>query len=331
MQGAAITSNLFPTLGVQPILGRHFREDDDRPGAEPVVMLSHEVWQRRYHGDPAVVGRSIRINGKPHTVIGVMPPRFSFPETQKVWIPLGPDAATDKRDSRYLFTVGRLKPGVDLARARAELASIASALSAQYPSTNDGWSAMVRPIADKILPNERAPRAGDNDGRGHARAAGGVRQCCEPDASAIVGPSARILRPRRARRRTRATGQAVAHRVCRARPRRGAARTGDCLCWSVAARSGRASRPGAVLPALGNQRPRHRLHHHRVGADRPGLRPGAGAAGRTPRPAGDAARRRSRIGTEQAQRAVAQCARHDRSGSGADPCSWAPRSSSAAS
>ena len=153
MQGAAITSNLFPTLGVQPILGRHFREDDDRPGAEPVVMLSHEVWQRRYHGDPAVVGRSIRVNGKPHTVIGVMPPRFSFPETQKVWIPLGPDAATDTRDSRYLFTFGRLKPGVDLARARAELVSIASALSAQYPSTNDGWSAMVRPIADKFIPN----------------------------------------------------------------------------------------------------------------------------------------------------------------------------------
>ena len=63
MQGAAITWNLFPILGVQPILGRHFREDDDRPGAEPVVMLSHEVWQRRYHGDPAVVGRSITVNG----------------------------------------------------------------------------------------------------------------------------------------------------------------------------------------------------------------------------------------------------------------------------
>ena len=153
VQGAAITSNLFPTLGVQPILGRHFREDDDRPGAEPVVMLSHEVWQRRYHGDPAVVGRIIKVNGRPHTVIGVMPPRFSFPETQKVWIPLGPDAATDNRDSRYLFAFGRLKPGVDLARARAELVSIASALSAQYPSTNDGWSAMVRPITDKFIPN----------------------------------------------------------------------------------------------------------------------------------------------------------------------------------
>ena len=102
VQGAAITSNLFHTLGVQPILGRPFREDDDRPGAEPVVMLSAEIWQRRYHGDPGVVGRSININGKPHTVVGVMPPRFSFPETEKVWIPLGPEAAADKRDALYL-------------------------------------------------------------------------------------------------------------------------------------------------------------------------------------------------------------------------------------
>jgi len=153
VQGAAITSNLFPTLGVQPILGRHFREDDDRPGAEPVVMLSHDVWQRRYRGDPAVVSRSIKVNGKPHTVIGVMPPRFSFPETQKVWIPLGPDAATDKRDARYLFIFGRLKPGVDLTQARAELLAIASALSAQYPSTNDGWSVMVQRITDKFIPS----------------------------------------------------------------------------------------------------------------------------------------------------------------------------------
>jgi putative ABC transport system permease protein len=153
VEGAAITSNLFPTLGVQPILGRQFREDDDRPGAEPVVMLSHDVWQRRYRGDPAVVSRSITVDGQPHTVIGVMPPRFSFPETQKVWIPLGPDAAADTRDARDLFTFGRLKPGVDHARARAELVSIASALSAQYPSTNDGWSAMVRPLTDKFIPN----------------------------------------------------------------------------------------------------------------------------------------------------------------------------------
>jgi putative ABC transport system permease protein len=152
VQGAAVTANLFPTLGVQPILGRPFREDDDRRGAEAVVMLSHELWQRRYQGEPAVVGQSIDVDGKPHTVIGVMPPRFSFPETQKLWIPIGPEAATDTRDARYLFTFGRLKPGIDVSRARAELVSIASALSAQYPSTNDGWSAMAQSMKDRFIP-----------------------------------------------------------------------------------------------------------------------------------------------------------------------------------
>ena len=90
LQGSAITWDLFPVLGVAPILGRHFNAEDDRPGAEPVVMLSHEVWQRRYQGDPSLVGRSVSVNGRPHTVVGIMPPKFSFPEDQKIWVPLGP-------------------------------------------------------------------------------------------------------------------------------------------------------------------------------------------------------------------------------------------------
>ena len=105
-QGAAITWDMFPILGVQPVLGRHFRADDDRPGAEPVVMLSHEVWQRRYQGDPNIIGRSVTVNGRPHTVVGVMPIGFSFPENQKIWIPLGPTAESEPRTSRYLFTFG---------------------------------------------------------------------------------------------------------------------------------------------------------------------------------------------------------------------------------
>src|SRR5688572_8245093 len=79
-QGAAITWDMFPILGVPPLLGRHFRADDDRPGAEPVVMLSYEVWQRRYQGDPNIVGRAVTVNGRPHTVAGVMPIGFNFPE-----------------------------------------------------------------------------------------------------------------------------------------------------------------------------------------------------------------------------------------------------------
>lgn len=154
LQGAAITANLFPTLGVQPIVGRHFNDADDRPGAEPVVMLSHEVWQRRYQGDPQIVDKRITVNGKPHTVVGVMPPQFSFPENQKVWIPLGPVSANDDRAMRFLFTFARLKPGVDLARARAELISISSALASEYPATNQDWSASVRVLSDEFIPDD---------------------------------------------------------------------------------------------------------------------------------------------------------------------------------
>jgi putative ABC transport system permease protein len=153
-QGAAITWNLFPILGVPPVLGRHFRADDDRQGAEPVVMLSHEVWQRRYQGDPAMAGRSITVNGKPHTVVGVMPPGFSFPETQKIWIPLGPGSSADDRTQRSLFTFGRLKNGVTVAQSRAELVSIAGALASQYPATNQDWSAIARPITDEFIPDD---------------------------------------------------------------------------------------------------------------------------------------------------------------------------------
>ena len=154
LEGAAVTWDLFPSLGVPPALGRHFNEGDDRPGAEPVLILSHDVWQRRYQGDAGIIGRSISVNGRPHTVVAVMPPRFSFPEIQKAWIPLGPIAEKEPRRTRSLFTFGRLKPGVDLAQARSELASIAANLSRQYPDTNDGWSAMAAPMADEFVPDD---------------------------------------------------------------------------------------------------------------------------------------------------------------------------------
>jgi putative ABC transport system permease protein len=154
LEGAAVTWDLFPSLGVPPLLGRHFNDQDDRPGAEPVLILSHEVWQRRYQGDGNIVGRSISVNGRPHTVIAVMPPRFSFPENQKAWIPLGPIAENLPRSTRDLFTFGRLKPGVDLAPARTELASIAAVLATQYPATNDGWSATAGPLADEFIPDD---------------------------------------------------------------------------------------------------------------------------------------------------------------------------------
>ncbi|MGH9217761.1 MAG: ABC transporter permease, partial [Vicinamibacterales bacterium] len=128
VEGAAITWDLFPMLGVPPALGRHFNAQDDRPGAEPVIILNYELWQRRYQGDRSIIGRSIAVNGRPHTVVAVMPPQFSFPEIQRAWIPLGPIAFQEPRSNRSLMALARLKPGVSLAQARSELTSVATVI-----------------------------------------------------------------------------------------------------------------------------------------------------------------------------------------------------------
>jgi putative ABC transport system permease protein len=150
--GAAVSWDLFPTLGVPPALGRHFGPEDDRPGAEPLVILSDEIWKRRYQADRTIIGRSVSVNGKPHTVVGVMPVGFAFPENHRAWIPLAPLAEKDARSTRNLFVIGRLRPGVDLTQARTELLSLMTRLGNEYPATNEGWSALVRPLDEEFTP-----------------------------------------------------------------------------------------------------------------------------------------------------------------------------------
>ena len=149
---ATVSANLFPLLGIRPALGRLFREDEDRPGAPAVILLSHDIWQRRYSGDPNVIGRSIPVNGKPTTVVGVMPPRFKFPEDQLLWVPIRPFAHATTRAERGLTTFARLKPGVALDRANAELKSVAAALAAEYPLENQGWTTRAVSMRDELIP-----------------------------------------------------------------------------------------------------------------------------------------------------------------------------------
>src|SRR5688500_15441042 len=107
--GARTSWDMFRLLGIAPILGRDFDESDDLPNAPGVVILSHTLWMNRYQSDPQIVGRRILIDAKPHTVIGVMPPGFAFPQNQRLWTPLEPEIQNDARDARYLFTFGRLR------------------------------------------------------------------------------------------------------------------------------------------------------------------------------------------------------------------------------
>ena len=143
--GPYISANAFHLIGQRPLLGRDFTADDDRPGAEPVVILGNGVWKTRYGSDPSIVGRTIKVNEVPSTVIGVMPEGFKFPVDADLWVPLAlvPNLAGEKRDVRYLQAFGRLAPRVTVAQAGAELEAIAASLAHDYPDTNKDIRATV--------------------------------------------------------------------------------------------------------------------------------------------------------------------------------------------
>ncbi len=149
--GSLVSWNLFPMLGVNPVLGRQFRADEDAPGAPRVVLLGHSLWQRRYLGDPAIIGRSITIDGLPHTVVGVMPRTFQFPQLSQLWTPVIPVQHASRRDQRFLNVVARLAPGASLDEARAELGRAGTRLAASYLE-NEGWSATAIPLREELMP-----------------------------------------------------------------------------------------------------------------------------------------------------------------------------------
>jgi putative ABC transport system permease protein len=152
--GAAISQELFPLLGERPQLGRGFNADDDRPGGEPVVLISDDLWKRRYNADPSIIGRVVQVNSRPHTVIGVMPPRFRFPENQYLWLPLAQNGVSEKRDFRAIDAFARLKPGVTLEQARTEADAVAAGLAAAFPGTNAGRGASLETIYRWAIPDD---------------------------------------------------------------------------------------------------------------------------------------------------------------------------------
>ena len=151
-QGPYVSANAFRLIGQQPLLGRDFRPEDDRPGAAAVVILGNGVWKNRYGSDPAVVGRTIRVNDVPSTVIGVMPEGFKFPINADLWLPLVqmPRLTEQKRDARNLEAFGRLADRVTLPQAQSEFTTIASKLAHDYPATNKDVTARVMTFNDRV-------------------------------------------------------------------------------------------------------------------------------------------------------------------------------------
>ncbi len=150
--GGELTVGAYETLGMQPILGRGFRDGDDRPGADPVILLSHELWRDRYESSPDIVGKSIRANGIFRTVIGVMPEQFAFPIRQALWVPLSIDPLARPRGQGPGYqAVARLKKGVSMAQSKAQVGAIASQLENEFPATNRGIGADVLPYAKTTM------------------------------------------------------------------------------------------------------------------------------------------------------------------------------------
>jgi putative ABC transport system permease protein len=159
--GALVTPGFFETLGVAPLRGRAFSRSDGAAGASPVAMLSHGLWQTGFGSDPAVLGRSIVLDGVAHEVVGVMPASFAFPETAQVWTPLAPAGRyadfMQSRGSMWLRVVGRLNQGVAPGAAQAELDGIAAALARQYPGVNADMGIRVVPMHEEIVGEVRQP------------------------------------------------------------------------------------------------------------------------------------------------------------------------------
>ena len=149
--GLKTTAHYFDAYGVKPVLGRMLLPEEDAPGKNHVVVLSYPCWQRVFGGAREVVGRTIQLNGEPYTVVGIAPVGFGLASKMDAWTPMAfkPDeSANDARGGHYLNVVGRLRPGVTLAQARAELEVIASQLAKQYPDSNKGWGVFMMPIQD---------------------------------------------------------------------------------------------------------------------------------------------------------------------------------------
>jgi putative ABC transport system permease protein len=148
--GVWLSANSFGLIGQQPLFGRNFLPGEDAPGAQPVAIIGYGLWQNRYGGDPAILGRTIRVNELPARIVGVMPQGMKFPNTAEMWMPLVPDAEARRRTTRNLGVFGRLRPGVTREQAQAEIAAFTASIAQRFPETNKGIDVIVQPYNERF-------------------------------------------------------------------------------------------------------------------------------------------------------------------------------------
>jgi len=149
--GAAVFARFFDILGIHPMLGRTFLAAEEQPGRNRTVVLSYGLWAEAYGKDPGVLGKKFLMDGLEHTVVGVMPPGFEFPKDARFWYPSGFPRDQAPRNFNFLRVVGRIKQGIPLATAQAELSTMARRLERQYPDTLQGRGILLVPLAEQIV------------------------------------------------------------------------------------------------------------------------------------------------------------------------------------
>lgn len=158
IMGLRVSASIFDTLGIFPALGRGFLQSDERPGATPVAVISYGLWQRRFGGDRAILGKTIVLDAQPYSIVGILPLN-DFSLVRDVWVNLGPflDQQIMNRETRYFSVVARLVPTVSMAQAQTEMNTIASRLAAQYPQSNKDMGVNVTDILSNFTSGERTP------------------------------------------------------------------------------------------------------------------------------------------------------------------------------
>jgi putative ABC transport system permease protein len=156
IRAAAVTDNFFQVLGVDPVLGRAFQAGEDKPGAEPIVLISHNLWKQRFNQDPKIVGQSLTLNGVSYRVVGVLPTSFQFAPSNEaqLWVPLNPNQAQQtRRFMHWLNIIARLKPGVTREQATADMGNIARRIETAYADSHAGMNIKVVDLHEQIVGN----------------------------------------------------------------------------------------------------------------------------------------------------------------------------------
>lgn len=150
-----VTDRFFAVLGADALVGRTFLPGEDQPQAESVVVIGHALWQRRFGGDASALDEVVRLDGVPHTIVGVMPPGFDYPNETEVWRGLSWDPSQHSREALFFEVVDRLRPGLDRVQAQADLDALAVRLATDYPDSNRGWGALLVPLHEQLVGDVR--------------------------------------------------------------------------------------------------------------------------------------------------------------------------------